>query len=51
MPDVLISGDHERIRRWRREQSLERTRRRRPDLLEHAELTEEDLKTLRNLAP
>ena len=51
VPDVLISGDHERIRRWRREQSLARTRRRRPDLLEHAELTEEDLKILRNLAP
>jgi len=51
VPDVLISGDHERIRRWRRERSLERTRRRRPDLLEQAELTCEDLKILRNLAP
>jgi len=51
VPDVLISGDHERIRRWRREQSLERTRCRRPDLLEQAELTREDLKMLQNLAP
>ena len=51
VPDVLISGDHERIRRWRRERSLERTRRRRPDLLEQAELTREDLKILRSLAP
>jgi len=51
VPDVLISGDHERIRRWRRERSLERTRRRRPDLLEQAELTCEDLKILQNLAP
>ncbi|GIX30466.1 MAG: tRNA (guanine-N(1)-)-methyltransferase [Porticoccaceae bacterium] len=33
VPEVLLSGDHERIRRWRREQALERTRRRRPDLL------------------
>lgn len=51
VPDVLISGDHERIRRWRRERSLERTRRRRPDLLEQAELTAEDLKILHGLAP
>ena len=51
VPDVLISGDHERIRLWRRERSLERTRRRRPDLLEQAELTAEDLKILRGLAP
>ncbi len=34
VPDVLASGDHGRIAAWRREQSLERTRRRRPDLLE-----------------
>ena len=33
VPDVLLSGDHERIRQWRRSQRLERTRRRRPDLL------------------
>ena len=34
VPDVLLSGDHARIEAWRREQALERTRRRRPDLLE-----------------
>ena len=51
VPEVLVSGDHERIRRWRRERSLERTRRRRPELLEQAELTREDLKILRDLAP
>lgn len=34
VPEVLRSGDHERIRQWRREQSRERTRRRRPELLE-----------------
>ena len=33
VPDVLISGDHGRIAQWRREQRLERTRARRPDLL------------------
>lgn len=33
VPEVLTSGDHGRIRGWRREQSVERTRRRRPDLL------------------
>jgi tRNA (guanine37-N1)-methyltransferase len=33
VPEVLRSGDHGRIRRWREEQALERTRRRRPDLL------------------
>ena len=34
VPDVLLSGHHEKIREWRREQQLERTRKRRPDLLE-----------------
>jgi len=33
VPDVLVSGDHGAIRRWRREAALDRTRRRRPDLL------------------
>jgi tRNA (guanine37-N1)-methyltransferase len=33
VPDVLVSGDHAAIRRWRREAATERTRRRRPDLL------------------
>jgi tRNA (guanine37-N1)-methyltransferase len=33
VPEVLLSGDHERIRRWREEQSREVTLRRRPDLL------------------
>jgi tRNA (guanine37-N1)-methyltransferase len=33
VPAVLLSGDHEKVRRWRREQALERTRKRRPDLL------------------
>jgi tRNA (guanine37-N1)-methyltransferase len=42
VPSILLSGDHEKIRLWRRAQSLRRTLKRRPDLLEKAELTEED---------
>lgn len=42
VPQVLLSGDHARIARWRREQSLERTARLRPDLLEHAHLTDDE---------
>lgn len=43
VPAVLLSGDHEAIRRWRRKQSLGRTWQRRPDLLDEQELDEEDL--------
>lgn len=39
VPPVLLSGHHENITKWRREQSLLRTLKHRPDLLEHAELT------------
>jgi tRNA (guanine37-N1)-methyltransferase len=49
VPDVLLSGDHGRIERWRREQSLLRTSLRRPDLLETASLTKADLKFLETL--
>ncbi|MGK7345838.1 MAG: tRNA (guanosine(37)-N1)-methyltransferase TrmD [Candidatus Nitrospinota bacterium M3_3B_026] len=42
VPDVLLSGDHAKIEAWRRRQSIIRTARRRPDLLERAELTEEE---------
>lgn len=41
VPEVLLSGHHEKIRLWRREQSLRRTLRLRPDLLENAELDDE----------
>jgi tRNA (guanine37-N1)-methyltransferase len=34
VPDVLLSGDHAAIERWRREQASERTKERRPDLLD-----------------
>jgi tRNA (guanine37-N1)-methyltransferase len=42
VPSVLLSGDHGRIRLWRRIQSIKRTLERRPDLLEKAHLNEED---------
>ncbi len=46
VPDVLLSGDHAKIARWRREQSLLRTLERRPDLLEKAQLDNEDRRFL-----
>ena len=49
VPEVLLSGNHEEIRKWRRAQALERTLKRRPDLLETAPLTEEDRKVLQKL--
>jgi tRNA (guanine37-N1)-methyltransferase len=42
VPEVLLSGDHPRIAKWRHQQALLRTRQRRPDLLEKADLTESD---------
>jgi tRNA (guanine37-N1)-methyltransferase len=42
VPEVLLSGNHGEIARWRRQQSLLRTAQRRPDLLAHADLTEEE---------
>ena len=42
IPEVLASGDHGRIAAWRREQSVRRTARVRPDLLRHAHLTAEE---------
>ncbi len=48
VPEVLLSGDHARVARWRHEQSLLRTVRRRPDLLENVQLNEEDLEFLAN---
>jgi len=46
VPEVLVSGDHEEIRRWRRRTALQKTLRNRPDLLEQAALSEEDKKLL-----
>lgn len=39
VPSILLSGDHAKVDAWRREQSILRTMERRPDLMEHAELT------------
>jgi tRNA (guanine37-N1)-methyltransferase len=49
VPEILLSGDHGKIARWRREQALLRTRQRRPDLLERAPLTVQDRKFLEKL--
>ncbi|NLA75449.1 MAG: tRNA (guanosine(37)-N1)-methyltransferase TrmD, partial [Deltaproteobacteria bacterium] len=49
VPEILLSGDHEKIRQWRREQSLKRTLAKRPDLLDKAELSEKDKKYLSKL--
>jgi len=49
VPEVLLSGDHGRIEKWRREQSLIRTFKRRPDILEKADLNEEDKKIVERL--
>jgi tRNA (guanine37-N1)-methyltransferase len=46
VPEVLLNGDHQEIRRWRRQQALEKTLRNRPDLLEGVQLSDEDAKTL-----
>ena len=46
IPDILLSGHHEKIRKWRKEQSLRRTLEKRPDLLEKAELDAEAKKML-----
>lgn len=49
VPDVLISGNHEAIRKWRRFMSLKLTYENRPDLLEKATLTEEDREMLQKI--
>lgn len=49
VPEVLLSGDHAKIEKWRREQSLLRTLERRPDLLEKVNLTEKEKKFVENL--
>jgi tRNA (guanine37-N1)-methyltransferase len=49
-PPVLLSGDHEKIRQWRRRAALDKTRRNRPDLIKRASLNEEDLEILNGVA-
>lgn len=46
VPEVLITGHHENVRRWRRQQSLIRTAQRRPDMLEKAQLSQKDISFL-----
>ena len=50
VPSVLLSGHHANIEKWRREQSILRTKERRPDLLAKCELTEKEKKWLEGLA-
>lgn len=49
VPEVLKSGNHKNIEKWRKEESLKITFQKRPDLLEKVDLTEEDKKILENL--
>ena len=49
VPDILLSGHHENIRKWRREQALRETLEKRPDLLKSAELDEEAKEILRRI--
>ncbi|MGA9396772.1 MAG: tRNA (guanosine(37)-N1)-methyltransferase TrmD [Anaerolineaceae bacterium] len=49
VPEVLLSGNHAEIERWRREQSLKRTFQRRPDLLKKTKLSKKDIEYLDKL--
>jgi tRNA (guanine37-N1)-methyltransferase len=49
VPDILVSGHHAQVERWRREQALRRTLERRPDLLENADLSPADRRFLASL--
>lgn len=49
VPEVLLSGNHEEIRRWRRWRALEKTWRKRPELLASVALSEEDRKVLEEI--
>ncbi len=49
VPDVLVSGDHEKIRLWRRKAALRVTKERRPDLLDATKLIDEDLEILEEI--
>jgi len=49
VPEVLLSGNHEQIKKWRRREAIKRTLERRPDLLKKARLSEEDLSFIEEL--
>lgn len=48
VPEILLSGHHENIRKWRRLKSIQITKKRRPDLYKNIVLTKEDIKILKN---
>jgi tRNA (guanine37-N1)-methyltransferase len=50
VPEILLSGNHEQVRIWRRKMSLKRTLQKRPDLLQKARLTGEDKKLLQEIS-
>ncbi|MGB8658750.1 MAG: tRNA (guanosine(37)-N1)-methyltransferase TrmD [Candidatus Zixiibacteriota bacterium] len=49
VPEALLSGDHERIRKWRKKEALKRTLQRRPDLLDLARLSDEESEWVREI--
>ena len=49
IPEILLSGHHKNIEKWKRQKSLEITKQKRPELLEKAELTAEDIEYLKNI--
>ena len=49
VPPILLSGNHPKVEEWRRQQSILRTMERRPDLMEKAELTKQDIKFIKSL--
>jgi len=51
VPAILLSGNHEKVRQWRRKQALRRTRERRPDMYEKLDLSsKQDKKLLKEMA-
>ncbi len=51
VPDVLIGGNHADVRRWRRQMALDKTLHNRPELLAAAQLSDDDLRLLKELEP
>jgi tRNA (guanine37-N1)-methyltransferase len=49
VPDVLLSGHHAEVRKWRKREALRRTRERRPELMAAADLDDEDRRLLAEL--
>lgn len=49
VPEILLSGDHEKIRLWRRKEALKKTMKRRPDLIDETRLTDEDRRLIEEI--